>query len=382
MPTTVCLSVCLSVCVHQNKHTLPFLPFAYPNPNIAITMSYFGDNSRRTFRGRGGPTDRRLPKHQARKRKGTKPNQTNQDESTTIEIDPQTLSTTQQQEEHDVEALEIVQQQPQVELSSSSKECALLPPPPPPPNPAEQEIRHLQRRIRNVQESIQLSSDSVANPAVWQENVLNAVHNCVQEWRSILLHHYQSLPPPARLDSDDDDDDEEEEEEEESDKDDQKDANHREAKDESTTTTTTTIEAAATTTNGNDDNDDDNVLRMQQEELVKKTSLAVFGLLQLAVQCGPLKGGKPGYFKRCGSAVAQTTLVFLETTIPPNNDVVASRFTPNQRHAIAKWKTAATKAIQANKEPSRTALQKQQPQQSKKKKNKQKKSKGGGQKKQ
>lgn len=56
-------------------------------------------------------------------------------------------------------------------------------------HPAEKEILHLRRRLRNVQESVQLSSTAIANPAIWQANVLNAVQNSVNEWHAIVTHY-------------------------------------------------------------------------------------------------------------------------------------------------------------------------------------------------
>ena len=48
------------------------------------------------------------------------------------------------------------------------------------------EIKHLKRRIRNVQESIQLSRDAIASDLKkYQDNVLNATQGCVNEWRAI-----------------------------------------------------------------------------------------------------------------------------------------------------------------------------------------------------
>ena len=52
------------------------------------------------------------------------------------------------------------------------------------------EIKHIKRRIRNVQESIQ-TSKSIVNPTTWEQNCLNAVGNCINEWKSIVAHYYR-----------------------------------------------------------------------------------------------------------------------------------------------------------------------------------------------
>ena len=50
------------------------------------------------------------------------------------------------------------------------------------------EIKHIKRRLRNVQESIQ-TSKSIVNPTTWEQNCLNAVGNCINEWKSLSLIH-------------------------------------------------------------------------------------------------------------------------------------------------------------------------------------------------
>lgn len=49
------------------------------------------------------------------------------------------------------------------------------------------EMAHLRQRAANVQSAF--SSITMADPATYQTNVLNAVLNCVAEWRHILRHH-------------------------------------------------------------------------------------------------------------------------------------------------------------------------------------------------
>lgn len=104
-------------------------------------------------------------------------------------------------------------------------------------------------------------------------------------------------------------------------------------------------------------------------EIIKETSLKIFVLLQLALQCGPLAGGKPGYFKRCGGAVARMVLEFLEKAVPNESEGLTLGFSTKQTDAIAIWKVNASKAALEDKPPSKSALKKQQGK-SKKKKNK------------
>ena len=161
------------------------------------------------------------------------------------------------------------------------------------------EIKHIKRRIRNVQESIQ-TSKSIVNPTTWEQNCLNAVGNCINEWKSIVAHYYR--------DSDEELDD-----------------------------------------------------QSEQSLVAKETSLAVFGLLQLAMQSGPLTGSNPGYFKRCGEEVARVASKLLESDVLANGDLSETLlFTEKQLEAVAKWRRNAAKAVENNKPPSKSMLKLQQ----------------------
>lgn len=170
------------------------------------------------------------------------------------------------------------------------------------------EIRHLKRRIKNVQEiSIQTSRDSIASDlAVYQNNVLNATQNCVNEWRAIARHY--------RIISEDDDEDE-------------------------------------------DDEGISSALRIE-------VGLVVFQLIQLSVQSGPLSGAKPGYFKRCGAEVAKVVLDFLEEVVPQHDalGIDCMGFTSKQMDAMKKWMVNAGKAVENAKPPSKSMLKKMQQQ--------------------
>jgi len=252
-------------------------------------MTSFPVMSRRTFRGRAGPTDGRLNKHQARKRKQPKL-KTAEKDTEHGEVDKITSP-------NEVEAVLIIDAENSLIQKSNEypengtepfheaeKEarCQF----PTEASPADKEIKHLLLRIKNLSESISLSSAAISNPETWRNNVLNAVRNCIIEWRAILDHYELN------------------------------------------------------------------------EIQIKDPSLATFLLIQQTMQCGPLTGSNPGYFKRCGSSVAKQALVFLNETVP----TVAGAnlyFTEKQSVTIEKWKTAAARAAEKDKLPSKSQFKKQ-----------------------
>lgn len=287
---------------------------------------------RRTFRGRGGATDRRLPKQNAGRRR---PNRNNDDD----ENPPSTLSrespaVVSEGEENDDDLVVIVSTEtnlgndvriPALPLTDTTGSNDLddienqedsSPPP-----PYLKETKHLKRRMRNVQEiSIQTSRDSIASDlSKYQNNVLNATQNCVNEWRSISRHY---------------------------------------------------------SSKNNDDNDSANDNdKCIPSELRTEVGLAVFQLVQLTVQSGPLSGAKPGYFKRCGSDVAKVVLDFLEEVVPQHNalGMDCMGFSSKQMNAMNKWKVNAGKAVENNKPPSKSVMKKMQPKNQPTKKAKKKK---------
>jgi hypothetical protein len=243
------------------------------------SMSFI-DNSRRTFRGRAGPTDGKLNKYQARRRKHdtrnvtgrnnkygdevcNKQETTAEDESEQEEIIDEELFSTEIEQDNEVDGVEN--------------------------NLANDEIQHLMRRVRNVRESIQLSATANLDPSIWQQNVLNPVKNCVGEWRAIVNHYQNELEPEDR----------------------------------------------------------------------KAPALAVYELIQMAMQSGPLAGAKPGYFKRCGSESARQALFFLDSTLRDKDEPSFLHFTQKQAVAIDKWKNNARRAVEDDKPPSKSALKKQ-----------------------
>ena len=88
----------------------------------------------------------------------------------------------------------------------------------------------------------------------------------------------------------------------------------------------------------------------------KQLSTEVFLLFQHSLQSGPLKGAKPGYFKRCDSSVVGIVVneVFPRCfgmtpqaspeTVDFNKLGAFFAFTPNQVKAVSKWYKNAWKA--------------------------------------
>ncbi len=215
----------------------------------------------------------------------------------------------------------------------------------------EEELQHLNRRIRHIQESIQFSTLTTAllDPQIWQENCLFAVKNCVNEWRSIVKFHF---PPPTNTSTNTDNNGQEEEEQEDK-----------------------RLLQSTNYVQGCEKN------QSLDDQKIKSIGLKIFGLIQMALQVGPLKGSNPGYFKRCGSNVAKMAQEFLREclghTIQHDDEICIDgdelRFTERQTDCIKKWYKNASQAVKANKAPSKSALKLQQSASSKKSQKKKKK---------
>ena len=161
-----------------------------------------------------------------------------------------------------------------------------------------QEVNHLKMRVDRIEKSIKLSPGALFMPTVWNENCLNAVSNCINEWRTIVSFHRLAFNPTDSRFSD--------------------------------------------TISGQ----------------IKSVSLDVFMLAQLAMQTGPLSGSKPAYFKRCGGEVAKMAHSFLVNSF--GGDVCKELLmTDRQRDAISKWITGAEKAVDTNETSSKGATLKQ-----------------------
>jgi hypothetical protein len=263
------------------------------------------------FRGLAGPNDRKLNKHQARRRKQPKeprPEKNNKygdfDEVVVeggdgnLEGDMISEGYT---DDDDDDAVIVVPEESResngIDQNKStpgadSADAATAESITPHGNrAAAKEIKHLLKRTRNVAESISLSAEAISNPMTWKSNVLNAVQNAVNEWRAINQHYSRSG-------------------------------------------------------DGLDDTQ------------AKEPALATYMLIQQAMQSGPLTGSNPGYFKRCGAAVAKQALLFLEEACPTGTAQVELRFSEKQALAIEKFKTSARKAVESDKPPSKSQQKK------------------------
>jgi hypothetical protein len=130
------------------------------------------------------------------------------------------------------------------------------------------EVSHLRRRIKNIRESIQSSTVAVSSPSAYEQNVLNAVTNCLNEWRSIVSYF---------------------------------------EREEYNTRSGGGIDSSSSFTD-------------QKTKSTKEIALAMFELIQHSLQCGPLSGAKPGYFKRCGGDVALVVDQYLLSMFPEDKE--------------------------------------------------------------
>ncbi|KAL7470562.1 hypothetical protein ACHAXS_010812 [Conticribra weissflogii] len=246
---------------------------------------------RRIFRGRGGPTDGNIPRpktprirvkyqHQPEDRGRGNHNDDVADgvhDSASLDVpagQSPLLSNQQQSNGADVDS------------SSSS---------PPNLSPADEqflkEIRHLRRRILNVTLAVQTSL-GIANPKIWQENVLIPVKKVLREWRAILSFHYEERCSSNNDDNNDEIYDSPLDDAESSDNP----INGSNSDTAEATMSTPKISPI-------------NTLDKRQEIL--SIYPQVFSLLQMSMQTGPLVGSNPGYFKRCGGDVAKIAFDFL-----------------------------------------------------------------------
>jgi hypothetical protein len=216
------------------------------------------------------------------------------------------------------------------------------------------EIRHLKKRVRNVQESIQLGSEGIANPTTYQTNVLNAVENCLDEWRAILNHYMPCAHVSKERPSFEDPTLVEPDESAIHDPDLARSA----ALGSLLPTETTQMNPGPTQVNPEPAASGSLII---DPETIKETALLVYMLLQLALQCGPLTGSNPGYFKRCGGTVAHMVMEFLDKVVPSDQECTqVLRFSEYQANAISRWRDNATKAAVNDKPPSKSNMKKQQ----------------------
>lgn len=217
------------------------------------------------FRGRGGPTDGRLPKHNARRRKQPAKAKSATGSSALDNVAPLDDATL-------FELPQIVQPEPPTSLLEQSHMQEE-----PPMDCYQQQLAHLQARIVHNQSTMRDSSKLLLLDN-YQTHVLDALANTLAEYRALRRH-----------------------------------------------------------------------------PLFDPRDVKVFALLQLALQCGPLAGSQPGYFKRCGADCVGRVREFL-TKIK----VDELGLTEKQLAAVAKWRRDAEKAAAKAQEPSQSVIKKQE----------------------
>lgn len=225
-----------------------------------------------------------------------------------------------------------------------------------------EEIKKLRKRIKVLRDSIKLSSSSLAtiqNPhQTWKENTLFAVSNCIGNWRSIVLFYDLFLDTDENI------------------------AHHNEEGE------VVVVEEAALTIDQEIEQMVQRVRGMNDEvevvgDVESTVPREIFELIQMSLQSGPLTGAKPGYFKRCGSEIAEMVSDFLSsldlgldddddntedeaTTITSTTTTAQNRtdfqydkqrclgMSMNQFQTICKWYKNALKAAESGAQPSKS----------------------------
>jgi hypothetical protein len=133
----------------------------------------------------------------------------------------------------------------------------------------QKEVQHITRRIQNLRQNWSKSKTGIIIVTTYQTNVIQASLNIImKEWKSILnkYHYFHKA-------------------------------------------------------NGSINPNENNAGRQheQLELLLRSVSHEIFLLIQHSIQCGPLTGSQPGYFKRCGGEVAHIVYEYLSTILPTTN---------------------------------------------------------------
>ena len=171
------------------------------------------------------------------------------------------------------------------------------------------EIQHLMKRIKHNRKSFSITKEGLSSIDSYQMNVLHAVKNCVNEWKGIL-NHYKPPTATSQMVQEGGGGGEE--------------------------------EAAISSSHG--ENHSAVASTATTNPVLRQTGQALFELIQQAMQCGPLSGSKPGYFKRCGSQVATIVHAFLCQIIATSQEARALFLTEKQATVVETWKMLALKA--------------------------------------
>jgi hypothetical protein len=193
-----------------------------------------------------------------------------------------------------------------------------------------EELRHLHQRIRNIRNAMTaLSSKNNKNKnntvsiTHYSANVLNAISNAVVEWRAIYRRYYYDHHQ-------------------------EHDDQHHYDQEQNAVSSDLlllrlmpeTIPAAVTTTT-------------TTSIIIRETGNLIFGMIQQGLQSGPFAGSQPGYCKRCGSDTSALVHAFLlRVGYPPG-------LSDPQKSALEKWTANAAKAAMLPaKAPSRSVQKK------------------------
>jgi hypothetical protein len=173
------------------------------------------------------------------------------------------------------------------------------------------ETNHLRKRLVNNRQTMQQSSSSLKQPENYQRHVLDAVHNTVREYRAI----FRNYAPPSAWDC------------------------HLRESHEGCAADDAVPKVPRGTAS-----------QQQQKYDAERKELGngLFTLTQQALQCGPLAGAKAGYMKRCDPSVARRVLQFLDSTFPDDDDHGSNNDAPlwldwssKQFTALHSWRTNA-----------------------------------------
>ena len=258
----------------------------------SANTSHSHPQQRRTFRGRGGPTDGNLPpkknprrrvKYQATGSSITARTDHDDDDDDDNDIYDDEEGGNHDNNIHDgsimmekrIENLTINTNATEFndvrEGDDDEADDQLLP-----------ELKHIRKRIRHLVDSFQ-TSRGMGNPNIWQSNCLLPTKNAVKEWRSIVkfyrLHECREERGGVVGDLVTDG------------------------------APSDRLESPTSKNNSNVFVKDAGV--EDTMEVIDLTTQEVFGLIQMSLQVGPLSGSNPGYFKRCGGEVASMALDFL-----------------------------------------------------------------------
>jgi len=351
------------------------------------------------FRGRGGPTDRRLPEHFTSSERRRRRRRAGGDDNGAAVCDDDDDGEQQEIRHKQGHQPALASETAKLEGSASTERAA-----PSPCNSDDdddgadnssssdgdavhRDIRQALRaridrflqRCENIRYTMR-HSKSLDNPSNYQRLVLDAAQNAATEWRNVLAEAKKVAPEVAREREED---------------------HGRDRQCSAVGLDSDRLDSAPHPTSNAADS-----------YKMTDAGRAAFELVQHSLQCGPLSGSKPGYLKRCGRDVAASVLRFLELGIIAPATVVALcggeddgacsktdvsnkdssiRSDPDpvptttataetaarlsireaygwsdkQAAAILKWRDNARNAVEAGKAPSKSILKKQQRQQRK-----------------